>query len=101
MDVISQVGIASDIRIRAYITVFAYVNVTFNVNSRTDDASFIQKDFTVDMSSVFNVAFDFSFYLTDQLFINLNQFPRPSDINPVLIGFMTYYLFAVFNLECY
>ena len=101
MDIVAKVGIATNIAVRTYITVLADVNVSFNVYACPDNAALIQKQFTMNMGTIFHLAFDFCLKMANQLFINFNQFPWTADIDPVLIGLMSDDCLAVFNLHGY
>ena len=41
MDMVTQVGIAPNIGIRSYVTVLAYVDISFNVYACPDDTAFV------------------------------------------------------------
>jgi len=80
-------------------TFLALDDISFNVDSGPYDTSFIQVYLTVNVGSVFDCSLDVGFQLPYQFFIYFNQFPRPSDIYPVLIGFVSDDLFAFCNLH--
>ena len=99
MDIVSQVGISTDIGVGAYVAVLSNVYISLNVDSGPDNASLIQKYFPVDVGAILYFSPDFGFELSDQFFVDFNQFPWPSDINPILVCFVSHHLFAVSNLQ--
>ena len=101
MYVVSEIGIAPDVAVRPDVTVLSYVYVSFDVYASTDDAFLIQEYFAVDVCAVFDFSLDFCFELADEFLVDLDELPRTSHINPILVCLVPYDLFAVCNLQAH